>query len=679
MPDKAISQNPLLLSPLTGDFLPISQSGVTYRVPVDYLINLRNNPSGFIQAGQTGQFVTTSDTRQLYFTNKLNSAGINVTGNLGVNGTLVATGTLQITGNIYNYGTGFFRKLIVGNTGTHNATGNHANVLGGEFNRAEWDYTLIGGGSNNTGWRIYDTVVNGLHNSVSGGFNTIINGQLNTAVGTYHIIGGYGNTITVGNNSAIIGGTSHIVSIDNAFIGGGSSHRISGVNSACIGGETNYLHGDSSVILAGAINNSSGEWSVIAGRQNNNVGVASFVHGIDNRNSGDYSFLFGQTIRVTDGHDGTVIFADSNATTKQSVGANAFHAFFANGAYITGNGSLFVQNHVKSFGTGTFVSGLVIPFQAGISTNNSTGSLYWDRHTKVLSVGNGTNRVNLIATGVNIGTGVGIVSGCTGASLLAKTLVGGTGILILQDTGHIYIHNSAPDGGGGGGGFAAVGPTPGAVQIRGYDGNVSGNHRLMWYDTPDHTLKVSGHLQVSGQMLDLAGNAPTYNKLLGGNSDGTSQEWKTIAASGNGLWVDSSLPEIVYFGVNDDKTYYNGRVATTNDTFTTIISFTPSVSSGSSTYFIEVEIVGVSNATNKSAAYKITAAFRCNGSSVTITNLNGATKLSTHEFLTVNTDWDVDINGSGNIIRIQVKGENGATVYWKASARVLSVNDQTGT
>src|SRR3990167_9875478 len=136
MPDRKINQHDLLLTPRTGDFVLVDQSGIYYKVYLNDIINLQDASSGAVLNNQTGQFITQNDNRTVNFNNFS-------TRNLSVSGAEYLTGTLNIVGNQHLTGILYASKVIFGETGSHLAHGPLTNILGGERNSSSGKYSYI--------------------------------------------------------------------------------------------------------------------------------------------------------------------------------------------------------------------------------------------------------------------------------------------------------------------------------------------------------------------------------------------------------------------------------------------------------------------------------------------------------------------------------------------------------
>jgi len=90
---------------------------------------------------------------------------------------------------------------------TQVASGNYSVIGGGQNNTASSSYATVGGGQNNTASGDYATVGGGLLNSASGYSATVGGGSYNTASGYTATVGGGTNNTASGNYSVVPGGS----------------------------------------------------------------------------------------------------------------------------------------------------------------------------------------------------------------------------------------------------------------------------------------------------------------------------------------------------------------------------------------------------------------------------------------------------------------------------------------
>jgi len=156
---------------------------------------------------------------------------------------------------------------------------------------ASGDYSVIGGGQNNTASGQYATTGGGYGNTASSTFATVGGGYDNTVSGDYATVGGgYRNTAR-GNSATVGGGNNNTASSPIATVGGGQNNTASGGHSTVGGGQNNTASGGYSTVGGGNENTARGQHSVVLG-------------GFSNTANGAYNLVFGQDVdpSVTETH-----------------------------------------------------------------------------------------------------------------------------------------------------------------------------------------------------------------------------------------------------------------------------------------------------------------------------------------------------------------------------------------
>jgi len=145
---------------------------------------------------------------------------------------------------------------------------------------ASGDYSVIGGGQNNTSGT-------GTNTTVGGGYENVASGNSST------VAGGVANKATSG-ASFVGGGQNNIASHDAAAIGGGFKNRAAGQYSTVGGGNSVSAVGNYSTVGGGENNIADGTHSTIAGGQSNNINGKSNAHIIGSyitAISADYTYV----------------------------------------------------------------------------------------------------------------------------------------------------------------------------------------------------------------------------------------------------------------------------------------------------------------------------------------------------------------------------------------------------
>lgn len=203
-------------------------------------------------------------------------------------------------------------SLVGGYSGNWLTSGVYGATIGGGgeasyLNRVTDNLSTVGGGANNQAGDNAGTVVDANYATVGGGLG-------NTASGEYSTLGGGYYSHASGSSSTVGGGDANTASGTSATVGGGSGSTASGGTSTVGGGNGNTA---------------SGSCATVPGGSNNSA-------------SGDYSFAAGHLAKAN--HEGSFVWADSQAAAYDSAGADTFNVRAANGASIDAANSLWGLN-----------------------------------------------------------------------------------------------------------------------------------------------------------------------------------------------------------------------------------------------------------------------------------------------------------------------------------------------
>lgn len=246
-----------------------------------------------------------------------------------------------VSGNMnytqFNSGTNINSQFSIIGGGQNNTTiGTHTGVLGGKMNKAQGTYSAVVGGLANSALGYQSFVGGGGYNSVSitdqdydkgnianGDWSVIAGGEGNNTKNAHSAITGGKINKTYGNFSAIGGGENNTTGDSaafvgsHAFVGGGSGNTAEGNYSAVSGGISNRAEGPYSTISGGFNNRAQGMYSTVGGG-----GSITLVGPTTIRNtaSGNYSVVAGgQANQATKGHStvsgGLQNFANGLAST----------------------------------------------------------------------------------------------------------------------------------------------------------------------------------------------------------------------------------------------------------------------------------------------------------------------------------------------------------------------------
>jgi len=222
---------------------------------------------------------------------------------------------------------------------TQVASGDYSVIGGGQDNTASRRWATVGGGWSNTASHDYATVGGGLQNTADGWESTVGGGHANTASSLHATIGGgCFNTVNVdANNSTIGGGADNTVTLgaQNGTIGGGANNTVSASYATVAGGFRNTASEFWAVVGGGHENTASGWVATVGGGTHNTasgwsatVGGGAFntasgnysvvPGGLSNTANADYNLVFGENVdpSVTETHrvyffgDGSILDND---------------------------------------------------------------------------------------------------------------------------------------------------------------------------------------------------------------------------------------------------------------------------------------------------------------------------------------------------------------------------------
>jgi FtsZ-binding cell division protein ZapB len=180
--------------------------------------------------------------------------------------TQVASGDYSVIGGGYqNTASGDY--ATVGGGGGNTASGYEATVGGGQVNAASGDYATTGGGQGNAASGDYATTGGGRQNTASGHYATVGGGHYNTASGVHATVGGGERNTASGRYATVGGGLWNTASGIDATVGGGFSNTASGFFATVGGGEGNTASGDFSVVPGGNSNTANAAYNLVFGEK----------------------------------------------------------------------------------------------------------------------------------------------------------------------------------------------------------------------------------------------------------------------------------------------------------------------------------------------------------------------------------------------------------------------------
>lgn len=254
--------------------------------------------------------------------------------------------------------------------GWKNAANGPASVIGGgALNTANGTGAAVGGGSNNTARSENSTVAGGHRNDAAAVGTFVGGGVANVATGLCSAIaGGTSNRIDSTALFTFIGaGYGNVARSDYAVLAGGVQNSMDGFAdyAAIVGGQRNELTdlAYGSFIGAGYDNTISGRWAVVISGRNNSAGndfavvgggsnntaqglFAVVPGGLRNSATGYCSIAAGQRAKAV--HDGSFVWADTQAADFSSTMANQVALRASNGVWIAQEAG---ENTAVPFGT----------------------------------------------------------------------------------------------------------------------------------------------------------------------------------------------------------------------------------------------------------------------------------------------------------------------------------------
>ena len=156
---------------------------------------------------------------------------------------------------------------------------------------ASGDYSVIGGGRDNTASGWWATVGGGWSNTASSYSATVGGGRFNTASDWDATVGGGRGNTANGDGATVGGGGSNTASGIVATVGGGNYNTASGLYATVGGGSFNTASGDRATVGGGNNNTASGDYSVVPGGNRNTANA-------------NYNLVFGEYVdpSVTETH-----------------------------------------------------------------------------------------------------------------------------------------------------------------------------------------------------------------------------------------------------------------------------------------------------------------------------------------------------------------------------------------
>jgi hypothetical protein len=203
---------------------------------------------------------------------------------------------------------------VIGGGQDNTASGGYATVGGGYANTASGLYATVGGGQENTASGDLATIGGGIVNTASGFFATVGGGVSNTASGDLATVGGGQDNTASGDAATVGGGEGNDAIGGYATVGGGYANTASGLFATVGGGEGNDAIGGYATVGGGQRNTAIGQYATIGGGYSNEAsGFAATVGGgYQNTASGLYATVGGGLENTASGNHSVVLGGFSN-------------------------------------------------------------------------------------------------------------------------------------------------------------------------------------------------------------------------------------------------------------------------------------------------------------------------------------------------------------------------------
>jgi regulator of replication initiation timing len=218
---------------------------------------------------------------------------------------------------------------------TQVASGNYSVIGGGQNNTASGGAATVSGGLANTASATFATISGGWGNTASGLSATVCGGRSNTASGLYATVGGGQQDTASGNFATVSGGLANTASGPYATVGGGWLNRASDSAATVSGGRNNTASGPYATVSGGLANTASGRFATVGGGWNNTASgdSATVGGGWFNTASGGSATVGGGYINTADGWEATVGGGHENTASSLhgTIGGGAFNRITPSG------------------------------------------------------------------------------------------------------------------------------------------------------------------------------------------------------------------------------------------------------------------------------------------------------------------------------------------------------------
>jgi len=280
--------------------------------------------------------------------------------------TQVASGDYSVIGGGRNNTASGSLATVGGGEG--NTAGELCTVGGGFGNTAGHYAATVGGGRDNNA-TIYATVGGGRANSASNFYATVGGGRSNTATYAATVGGGWNNTANA--PFATVGGgyVNTVVSGDAATVGGGHTNTVSGFYATVGGGFGNTAGNFAATVGGGRFNTASDTSATVGGGGGNRASgqYATVGGGSQNTASSQYATVGGGRLNTASDTSATVGGGLGNTASGQYATVGGGRNNVANGNFSAIPGGYNLQVGTRSFG----FSGQTSVTQTDLSANSN--------------------------------------------------------------------------------------------------------------------------------------------------------------------------------------------------------------------------------------------------------------------------------------------------------------------
>jgi len=181
---------------------------------------------------------------------------------------------------------------VIGGGYDNSVAGDYGTVCGGYDNNVTHDYGTIAGGTESDVLHTYGTVGGGYSHTVEGQYGTINGGYTNSVANLCGTVGGGATNAVTGDYATISGGRVNDITANYGTVGGGYDNNVTAIDGTVCGGRENDISGLYGTVGGGLRNDVESEGGAIGG-------------GADNTVTGDYGAISGGSFNEVSGDYGS--------------------------------------------------------------------------------------------------------------------------------------------------------------------------------------------------------------------------------------------------------------------------------------------------------------------------------------------------------------------------------------